>query len=446
MIGFAPITMPDERTLKILEDVNWVHASVADTNGKLKSIMLPSSAFMDDDIWENGTDLDGSSIDGFLRVENSDITAIPIEESLRKLPWTEGYDSAALIFLRTTESGGGPYPTDPRNIADGIKRRAQGMGFDTIRMRIEMEFFALESRSDIYLEPDEGPEYMLPASEDRAFQFRDELSAHLIKMGYPLRYHHHENGWGQQEIEFGFMNGICDVADAAIVEKFASGFIAERHGLNVTYMPKPFGTQAGSGMHNHMYLTKDGKNAFWDAEDMHHLSQTGRYFLGGVLEHISGLAVITNPVINSYKRLYGGMEAPKFVAWGFGNRSALARIPGGEKKSTDIEVRNTDAAANPYLAFAGIVLAGLDGIKKKTDPGEPSTEDLGSLSTGDLRERGIKQLPKNLAEAVEMAESDPLVKELLGEGYDYYLEKKRREWKSFMNTVTVWEKERYFDV
>jgi len=199
-------------------------------------------------------------------------------------------------------------------------------------------------------------------------------------------------------------------------------------------------------MHNHMYLTKEGENAFWDAEDMHHLSQAGRYFMGGVLEHIPYLAVITNPIINSYKRLHGGMEASKFVAWGFGNRSALARIPGAEKKSTDIEVRITDAAANPYLAFAGIVLAGLDGIKKKIDPGEPSTEDLGSLSAEELKQRGIKQLPENLAEAAEIADSDPLVKELLGEGYDGYTERKRKEWKDFMNSVTAWEKERYFDV
>ncbi len=438
--------MPDERTLQILEDVNWIHASVADINGRLRTVIIPSSSFKKDDIWENGIGLDGSSIDGFLRVENSDITGIPIKESLRKLPWTDGYDSAALLFLRTTDTKGGPYPTDPRNIASTIKKKAEGMGFNTIKMRIEMEFFALENRDDVYLEPETPAEYMLSPSKDGAFRFRDELSAHLIKMGYPIRYHHHENGWGQQEIEFGFMNGICDVADAAIVEKFASRFIAERHGLNVTYMPKPFGAQAGSGMHNHMYLSRDGGNAFWDAEDVHHLSQTGRYFMGGLLEHISYLAVITNPIINSYKRLHGGMEAPKFVAWGFGNRSALARIPGGEKKSTDIEVRNTDAAANPYLAFAGIVLAGLDGIKKKIDPGEPSTEDLGSLSPKELKQRGIKQLPENLAEAVDMADSDPLVKELLGESYDSYMERKRREWKAFMNTVTIWEKERYFDV
>ncbi len=438
--------MPDERTLQILEDVTWIHASVADINGKLKTVVIPSSTFRKDDIWKNGIGLDGSSIEGFLRVENSDITAVPIRETLRKMPWTEGYDKAAVILLRTSDAEGNPYPTDPRNTAERVEKAAESMGFDGVMMRIEMEFFALENRADIYMEPEGGPDYMLPASEDITFRFRDELSAHLASMGYPIRYHHHENGWGQQEIEFGFIKGIGETSDAAVIEKFVSRFIARIYGLQVTYMPKPFGTQAGSGMHNHMYLTKDGENAFWDADDTHHLSQTGRYFLGGILEHIPYLSAITNPSVNSYKRLHGGMEAPKFVAWGFGNRSALARIPGGKKKSTDIEVRNTDAAANPYLAFAGIVLAGLDGIKRKIDPGEPSTEDLGSLSPEQLKERGIKQLPENLAEAVEMADSDPLVKELLGEGYDGYMERKRKEWEEFMHTVTVWEKERYFDV
>jgi len=303
MIGFALFTMPDEKVLQILEGVNWIHASVTDINGKLRTMVLPSSALKKDDIWRGGIGLDGSSIEGFLGVANSDITAIPIKETLKKLPWTDGYDSAALIFLRTTDTNGEPYPTDPRNIASRIKKASTDMGFDTIKMRIEMEFFALEDIGNIYLEPDDGPEYMLPASEDHYFQFRNELSLHLIDMGYPIRYHHHENGQGQQEIEFGFMNGITDVADAAIIEKFASRLIAEKHGLDVTYMPKPFEKQAGSGMHNHMYLTKEGKNAFWDPDDIHHLSQTGRYFLGGILEHIAHLAVITNPVINSYKRV-----------------------------------------------------------------------------------------------------------------------------------------------
>ena len=438
--------MLDERTLQILDDVKWVHASVADINGRLRTVAIPSSTFRNEDIWLNGIGLDGSSIDGFLRVENSDITAKPIRETLRKLPWTSGDDSAAIVLMETTDADGKPYPTDPRNIAGMVEKRGEEMGFDAVLMRIEMEFFALEERSDVYLDPEGGPEYMLSASEDMTFPFRDELSLHLMKMGYPVRYHHHENGWGQQEIEFGFMKGIPETSDAAVMEKFASRIIAERHGLSVTYMPKPFEMQAGSGMHNHMYLTKNGENAFIDMEDIHHLSQTGRYFLGGVLEHIPYLSVITNPSVNSYKRLSGGMEAPRFIAWGFGNRSALARIPGGQKKSVDIEIRNTDATANPYLAFAGIVLAGLDGIKRKIDPGEPSTDDLGRMSPEERAQRGIKQLPENLGAAVDTADSDPLVKELLGEGYGGYMERKRKEWGEFMNTVTIWEKEHYFDV
>jgi len=213
------------------------------------------------------------------------------------------------------------------------------------------------------------------------------------------------------------------------------------HDLEVTYMPKPFENQAGSGMHSHFYLTKGGMNAFQDGK---RLSQTARYFLGGIIEHAPHIALLTNPTVNSYKRLHGGMEAPKFAAWGFSNRSALARIAGGAL--IDIEVRNTDTSANPYLAFSAIILAGMDGIRRKIEPGEPATADLGALSQEELRKAGIKQLPGSLGEAIEAAESSDIVRQILGGAYDIYLEGKKKEWKRFTQTVTCWEKETYFDI
>ncbi len=424
---------------EFLKGIEWFHGFVCDVYGRMRTVSFSPETLISEG--KNGIGMDGSSIKGFADVEDSDILGIPEIDGAIVLRGKK----EALIPLRTYRSDGNPLLTDPRNVAFRAEEMVGKSGFSA-HIRPEMEFFVFREEEDpLEINNPFGPRYFLPPSFDDAAEYRKELAGALRDVGINVRYHHHENAYGQIEIETVFLKGLIRTGDAVLIHKYLSRLIARKYGFRVTYMPKPIPTEAGSGMHMHIYLEKKGKNAFYDPDDRYGLSQTARYFVGGILEHVSAFTAITNPTVNSYKRIAGGLEAPAYVAWGARNRSALLRVPAG-KKNPDVEIRNPDPSANPYLAESVIFYAGMEGIKKKIEPGDPVEENIYHMSPSKRKKLGIKMLPTSLGEAVEEMKGDELVKEALGPIYDVFVSLKEEEWERFIGNTSPWEIERYFDV
>ncbi len=422
-----------------LHTVKWFHGFVCDVYGRIRTLSFPLETLLNEG--EKGIGIDGSSIKGFADIEDSDILGIPEMDKVIPLPET----TEVLIPLRTYKDDGGPLLTDPRNVAYRTEKTLMDYGF-SVKIRPEMEFFVFRSDEDpLNVRNISGPQYFLPPSEDEMAEYRKDLAEHLIEAEIPVRYQHHENAYGQMEIELIPAEGVVRTGDFILAHKYISKLLAKKYGLRVTYMPKPIPTEAGSGMHMHIYLEKDGGNAFYDPDDRYGLSQTARYFIGGILEHVRGFTAITNPTVNSYKRIAGGLEAPAYIAWGARNRSALLRVPAG-KGNPDIEIRSPDPSANPYLAESVIIHAGLDGIKRKIEPPEPVEDNIYRMSASKRRKSGVKTLPMNLKEAVEEMKSDEVIKRALGPIYDVFVSLKEEEWARFIGNTSPWEIERYFDV
>jgi glutamine synthetase len=371
---------------------------------------------------------------------------------------------------------------DPRNVAKRADEQVRAKGGDKVWIQPELEFYLLKTRetlareravkeaispgplgppevhtkrfssdlmllSDYTIPPKAG--YFAPVPLDITDAFRNEFSYQLDLLGVPIKYHHHEGGGKQVEIEFKHMPSVKEGADTSVLYKFLSRVVAHRFGFIPTYMPKPLDHDAGNGMHIHQWLERDGRAVFHDPDDEYGLSQEGRYYIGGIMEHARAMCAVTNPTVNSYKRLVPEFEAPVYVAWSPRNRTALIRIPSpfSKKATGDIEVRHPDTSANPYLAFAAVVHAGLDGIRHKTDPGDPILGDVSKLSRGKLKKLGIERLPATLEEALEAMETDDLVRRALGrELFDVVLEMKSRELLEHNVYVSPWEIEHYFDI
>jgi len=403
----------------------WVYASITDIEGKIHTIAVPKNY---ESFFKNGLGIDGSSIPGFASVNKSDLVGKPDMDTFVKIPWREN----EYFVLMSTYYSGKRFEKDPKNLAHKVDEKLKNEGYIAV-MRPEIEFFVLNTvkeGNNHYFEPPYG---------DETFDYRKEVSDNLMMMGIPVRYHHHENASGQIEIELLWIDGIERTADYTIYTKLVSRWIAKSRGFEITYIPKISPHLAGSGMHLHIFLKKDGKNIFRGEND---ISQEARYFIGGIMEHIRYIAAITNPTITSYKRLCGGLEAPRYISWGYKNRSTLIRVPARMK---DVEIRNPDPSANPYLAFSLLLMAGLDGLKRKIEPPEPIDFDLYSLGADKLRE--MPSLPSSLEEAIELMNSDSLVREVLGgELYDTFVDVKRREIDEFQKAVTDWEINRYRDI
>jgi glutamine synthetase len=264
-----------------------------------------------------------------------------------------------------------------------------------------------------------------------------------------VKYHHHEGGAWQQEIEIKSLQDAVSAGDASVFFKFLAKIMGSMKNLLITFMPKPLPTDAGNGMHVHMELFKDNKPAFYDEHDTYTLSQTARYFIGGMLEHAQGMTAITNPTTNSYKRLVPNFEAPINIAWAVYNRSALVRIPNraGKKNSIDIEARHPDPSANPYLTFAVLIHAGMDGIKKKIDPGNPVEKNIYAMNKKELKKYGIRRLPRTLHEAIEEFESDEVIQRALGtHASQAFIDIKEEEWNNFLSQISTWDYKKYFNV
>lgn len=435
--------------------VTWVYCQFTDLDGKIRSFTVPASDFLSGKLWNDGMTFDGSSV-GFARTENSDLRAIPDPDTLLILPYGEGVQKVARIITDTlTPDGSSPYPMDPRNASKRTMDHLREMGFKTAWLQPELEFYllkegvnptAVEYHGDsIYkIHPKEG--YFASVPWDNSDEFRNEFTSNLLKAGLDIKFHHHEGGSQQVEVEFKHVSDIVKTGDASMLYKLLSRLTARHYGYSVSYIPKISQFDSGNGMHVHMWLEGQNGSAFSDPEDEMGLSQHARYFIGGIIEHARATCMFTNPSINSYKRLIPQFEAPVFATWGQRNRTAMVRIPGspGSRRVGDIEVRHSDTSSNPYFAFTVLVEAGLDGIKKKIEPPAPLTGDPNKMTKAERNELGIEMLPTTLGEAIEAARSNEVVERAVGkEIFNVMLDRKSREVMDFRKHVTDWELEKY---
>ncbi len=435
--------MEKEEVFRVIEEekVKFIRLQFTDINGTLKNVEIPAKELME--IVDSGMLFDGSSVEGFVRIEESDMYLKPDLSTFAILPWTKDGIRSARIICDVYTPDGKPFEGDPRYRLKLIAEKARKMGF-TAYAGPEMEFFIIpmENGKPKLEFLDSGSYFdLLPLS--KAEQIRRDVAVALNEMGIYIEASHHEVAPSQHEVDFRY-DEIVRTADNAQTVKLVIKTMAIFHGFYATFMPKPFFGVNGSGMHTHMSLFKDGENAFYDSSDPLGLSKTLRHFVGGLLEHARSITAVTNPTVNSYKRIVPGYEAPVNVAWSVGNRSALIRVPKSRGKSTRIEYRSPDPSTNVYLAFALMLAAGLDGIERSIEPPSPIEENIYSMSDETKREHGIVSLPGNLKEAIEEMEKDPLVREVLGEHvYSKFVEAKLREWHEFSVHVTDWEIERY---
>ena len=423
------------------EKINFIRLQFTDINGFLKNVEIPAKEL--EEILEPGMLFDGSSVEGFVRIEESDMYLKPDLSTFAILPWTKDGIRSARIICDVFTPDGEPFKGDPRYRLKLVAEKAKKLGF-TAYAGPEMEFFIvpMEDGKPKLEFLDSGSYFdLLPLS--KAEQIRRDVAVALNEMGIYIEASHHEVAPSQHEVDFRY-DEIVRTADNAQTVKLVIKTMAIFHGYYATFMPKPFFGVNGSGMHTHMSLFKDGENAFYDPNDELGLSKTLRYFVGGLLKHARSITAVTNPTVNSYKRLVPGYEAPVNVAWSVGNRSALIRVPKARGRSTRIEYRSPDPSTNVYLAFALMLAAGLDGIENAVEPPPPIEENIYSMSDESKREHGIVSLPGSLEEALRVMEEDPLVEEVLGEHiYEKFLEAKYREWREFSVHVTDWEVERY---
>ncbi len=436
--------MTREEVLEIVkrENVSFIRLQFTDINGIVKNVEIPSAELKE--VIDSGMLFDGSSIEGFVRIEESDMYLVPDLSTFAILPWTKDGVKSARIICDVYTPDGKPFEGDPRYRLKLVAREAEEMGFKAYAGP-EMEFFIVPMKdgNPVFEYLDSGSYFdLLPLSV--AERVRRDVAVALFQMGINIEASHHEVAPSQHEIDFRY-DEIVKTADNAQTVKLVIKTMAIFHGLYATFMPKPFYGVNGSGMHTHMSLFKDGENAFYDPNDELGLSDTLRKFVAGLLHHAREITAITNPTVNSYKRLVPGYEAPVNVAWSVGNRSALIRVPKARGKGTRIEYRAPDPSANTYLAFAVMLAAGLDGIKKNMTPPPPIEENIYRMSTEDREKYGIVSLPGNLKEALDLMKDSELVRKVLGDHiFEKFIEAKEDEWKEFSRVVTEWERRKYF--
>ncbi|MCG8540406.1 MAG: type I glutamate--ammonia ligase [Clostridia bacterium] len=429
------------RKAKELE-VEFIHLQFTDILGVMKNVSITIEQL--EKALNNEIMFDGSSIDGFVRIEESDMYLRPDLSTFVVFPWVNQAKEARLI-CDVYKSNGKPFNGCPRNTLKNIIKEGEDMGY-IFNVGPECEFFLFhtDEKGEPSLETHDNAGYFDLAPVDLGGNARKDMTTTLKKMGFQIEASHHEVAPGQHEIDFEYADALT-TADNIMTFKMVVRIIAQRHGLHATFMPKPkFGIN-GSGMHINMSLaTLDGKNAFYDESNYMKFSDTAFNFLGGVLEHARGFSSLTNPTVNSYKRLVPGYEAPVMIAWSASNRSPLIRIPAKRGQSTRIELRNPDPSANPYLALAAILKSGLDGIKNKMDPPPPVTRNLYEMGEEELEERNIKSLPSNLYEAIQELAKDEVIKDAIGEHiFEKFTDAALYEWSAYSRYISKWELDRY---
>jgi glutamine synthetase len=434
---------PDEVLRRVRdENVEFVRFWFTDVLGALKSFAIPAEEL--ERTFEKGKGFDGSSIDGFNEIHESDMNAFPDPLSFAILPWRGEVNKVGRMFCDIHNPDGSPYEGDPRYAMRRALVRMQELGFDNYFLGPELEFFLF--RSDKGTEVLDRGGYFDLTTLDAASDFRRDCFYTLRELGIPVEYQHHEVGPSQHEIDMRFAEGL-KMCDHVMSYKTAVKEVAMEHGSYATFMPKPLFGENGSGMHTHQSLFKGDQNAFFDMDDEWYLSEAGKRFIAGQLVHAREISALFAPNVNSYKRLVPGFEAPVYMAWSRRNRSALIRVPvyePGEQKATRAELRCPDPSCNPYLAFAAMLHAGLEGIERGYELPPPMERNLYDMTDAEREENIIGTLPKSLEEAIEEMENSTLVRRALGDHiFENYLALKKAEWEDYRMQVTPWEFDRY---
>ncbi len=441
--------MTKDAVLKKAEQlkVEFVKLQFTDVLGTTKNVALPVKQLekaLDGDVM-----FDGSSIEGFVRIEESDMYLKPDLDTFTLIPWQSEYGNVARLVCDVYLPNGKPFPGDPRVNLKRVIKEAEAAGF-VMNAGPEPEFYLFERTEEgipTIQTKDKGGYFDL-SPIDLGDEVRRAMVMALESMGFEIEASHHEVGEGQQEIDFKYADALS-TADNIATFKFVVRKIAINYGMHATFMPKPAFGKAGSGMHIHQSLFKKGGkvNAFYDENGKYQLSKIGLQYIAGLLAHARGYCAVTNPLVNSYKRLVPGYEAPVYIAWSEKNRSPLVRIPARRGIGTRAELRCPDPACNPYLALAVSLKAGLDGIKRKLDPGDPVNLNIYHLTEEERKHYGIRNLPSNLSEALDELEADDVIKSALGEHiYDRFMTAKRIEWDEYRQQVHQWELDQYLGV
>jgi glutamine synthetase len=440
-----------EKMLRRAEEshVEFVHLQFTDVVGIVKSVTIPVDQLAN--VCRNGRWFDGSSVEGFARIAESDMFLSPDPATFAVVPWESDPFVTARVICRVFTPNGEPFMGSPREVLMRVMGQAREMGF-VFETGPELEFFLFRNGEDGQAKPipqDRGGYFDL--STDRAVAVRKHMVKTLNAFGIRVEASHHEVAYGQHEIDFEYANAVQS-ADNAVTFKYALKAIAQLNNLHATFMPKPIFGINGSGMHVHQSMSsvETGENLFYDANDVYHLSEIAKQYIAGQMVHARGMCAVLAPLVNSYKRLVPGYEAPVYISWARTNRSALIRVPEfrpGNEHSTRMELRCPDPSCDPYLAFSVMLAAGLDGIRRKLVPPDPIEESLYDLGEADRRRRQLRVLPGSLGEALQELEADDLVREALGDHvYERFVHAKTQEWDEYRTQVTPWEIDRYLPV
>jgi glutamine synthetase len=440
----------EEFVLRALEerDVRFVRLWFTDVQGSLKSVAVAPAEL--EGAFDEGIGFDGSAIEGFARVQEADMLAVPDPSTFQILPWRGDGPATARMFCDITMPDGSPSYADPRYVLKRTLSKAADNGF-TFYTHPEIEFYLFKDRpADGQVPvPVDRSGYFDHTASSRGSDFRREAITMLEAMGISVEYSHHEGGPGQQEIDLRYADALS-TADNIMTFRTVIREVALGQGIWASFMPKPFTEHPGSGMHTHVSLFEGDRNAFFEAGAQYQLSRTGRQFIAGILAHAHEISAVTNQWVNSYKRLIGGGEAPSHLSWGHNNRSAMVRVPmykPNKGQSTRVEIRTLDAACNPYLAFAVILAAGMKGIEEGLELPREAEDDVWALSDRERRALGLDPLPRTLAEAINSAETSELLAETLGEQvFDFFLRNKRSEWEAYRGEVSQFERDQMLPV
>ena len=424
------------------QDIEFIRMQFTDIFGQLKNVAITKSQI--EKAVNNQIMIDGSSIEGFVRIQESDQYLYPDLSSFQVLPWRPQYGKVARFICDVYNPDGTPFVGDPRGVLQRVLKKAADMGY-SFNVGPECEFFLFQTDSEgkPTTQTNDEAGYFDLGPLDHGEGTRREICLALEAMGFEIEASHHEVAAGQHEIDFKYDEAL-PAADNIMTFKLAVKTLAQKNGLHATFMPKPIFGVNGSGMHTNMSLFQNGTNVFYDPSDARGLSKEAYSFIAGLLAHVRGMAAITNPLVNSYKRLVPGYEAPCYLAWSASNRSALIRIPAARGQSTRVELRCPDPSCNPYLALAVCLAAGLDGIERGLTPPEEITENIFAMDDAARAAAGIASLPGSLAEALEALKADPLMRETLGEHvFTQYVAGKEKEWDEYRTQVSDWECRKY---
>ncbi|MBT2735645.1 glutamine synthetase [Neobacillus sp. B4I6] len=442
----AKYSREDIKRLAVEENVKFIRLQFTDILGTIKNVEIPISQL--EKALDNKMMFDGSSIEGFVRIEESDMLLYPDLNTWVVFPWTAEKGKVARLICDIYTPEGKPFEGDPRNNLRRVLKEMEELGFTNFNLGPEPEFFLfkLDEKGEPSLELNDQGGYFDLAPTDLGENCRRDIVLELEEMGFEIEASHHEVAPGQHEIDFKYADALT-ACDQIQTFKLVVKTIARKHGLHATFMPKPLYGVNGSGMHMNLSLFTNGENAFYQPSGDLEMSDTARQFIAGILKHAPAFTAVTNPTVNSYKRLVPGYEAPCYVAWSARNRSPLIRIPASRGLSTRVEVRSVDPSANPYLAMAVLLKAGLDGIKNKLTPPAPVDRNIYVMSKEERIEEGIIDLPATLAQALDQLKADEVIVSGLGEHImEHFLEAKEIEWDMFRTVVHQWERDQYMSM